>query len=46
VKLALAVDGALHVRITDQDAVPAFEAESVPAQEPKKARKRRAAASG
>lgn len=52
VKLALAVDGALHVRIGDQGAVPAFEdepaaaplAESTPEQEPKKARKRRAAA--
>jgi transcriptional regulator with XRE-family HTH domain len=43
VKLALAVDGALHVRIGDQDVVPAFEAEPAVKPEPKKARKRREA---
>lgn len=43
VKLALAVDGALYVRIGDKDAVPSFEEKTVeaPSPEPKKARKRR-----
>lgn len=43
VKLALAVDGALHVRIGDQDVVPAFETEPAVKPEPKKVRKRREA---
>lgn len=54
VKLALAVDGALHVRIADKGVVPAFEdapatlpsAGSAPEREPKKARKHREGASG